>query len=213
MAALRGRTYNTGRSSLEISAAMVRELREKTNAGMMDCKQALQQTDGDMNKAVDLLRQKGLATAMKRAGKQASEGVVHAYIHGVGRMGVLVEVNCETDFAAKSQDFQEFVKNIAMQIAAANPLGITKEDVPQEFVERERAIYLAQAQESGKPANILDKMVDGKMRKFYQEAVLLEQAYIKEPDKTIQDYLNELIAKTGEKIIIRRFARFQLGSE
>jgi elongation factor Ts len=198
---------------LEISAAMVRELREKTNAGMMDCKQALQQTGGDMNKAIDLLRQKGLATAMKRAAKQASEGAVHAYIHGGGRMGVLVEVNCETDFAAKSQDFQEFVKNIAMQVAAANPLGITKEDVPQEFVERERAIYLAQAQESGKPANILDKMVDGKMRKFYQEAVLLEQAYIKEPDKTIQDYLNELIAKTGEKIIIRRFARFQLGSE
>jgi elongation factor Ts len=198
---------------LEISAAMVRELREKTNAGMMDCKQALQQTGGDMNKAVDLLRQKGLATAMKRAGKQASEGLVHAYIHGAGRMGVLVEVNCETDFAAKSQDFQEFVKNIAMQIAAANPLGITKEDIPQDILERERAIYLAQAQESGKPANILEKMVDGKMRKFYQEAVLLEQAYIKEPEKTIQDYLNELIAKTGEKIIIRRFARFQLGSE
>jgi elongation factor Ts len=198
---------------LEISAAMVRELREKTNAGMMDCKQALQQTDGDMNKAIDLLRQKGLATAMKRAAKQASEGAVHAYIHGGGRMGVLVEVNCETDFAAKSQDFQEFVKNIAMQVAAANPLGITKEDVPQEFVERERAIYLAQAQESGKPANILEKMVDGKMRKFYQESVLLEQAFIKEPDKTIQDCLNELIAKTGEKIVIRRFARFQLGSE
>jgi elongation factor Ts len=198
---------------LEISAAMVRELREKTNAGMMDCKQALQQTSGDMNKAVDLLRQKGLATAMKRAAKQASEGLVYAYIHGGGRMGVLVEVNCETDFAAKSEHFQEFVKNIAMQIAAANPLGITKEDVPQEVVERERAIYLAQAQESGKPANILEKMVDGKMRKFYQESVLLEQAYIKEPEKTIQDYLNELLAKTGEKIIIRRFARFQLGTE
>jgi elongation factor Ts len=198
---------------LEISAAMVRELREKTNAGMMDCKQALQQTGGDMNKAIDLLRQKGLATAMKRAGKEASEGLVHAYIHGGGRMGVLVEVNCETDFAAKSQDFQEFVKNIAMQIAAANPLGVTKEDVPQDVVERERAIYLAQARESGKPANILEKMVDGKLRKFYQEAVLLEQAYVKDPDKTIQDYLNELLAKTGEKIIIRRFVRFQLGAE
>jgi elongation factor Ts len=192
---------------------MVRELRDKTNAGMMDCKQALQQTDGDMNKAIDLLRQKGLATAMKRAGKEASEGVIHAYIHGGGRMGVLVEVNCETDFAAKSQDFQEFVKNIAMQIAAANPLGVTKEDVPQDVVERERAIYLAQAQESGKPANILDKMVEGKLRKFYQEVVLLEQTYVKDPDKTIQDYLNELLAKTGEKIIIRRFVRFQLGGE
>jgi elongation factor Ts len=192
---------------------MVRELRDKTNAGMMDCKQALQQTGGDMNKAIDLLRQKGLATAMKRAGKEASEGVIHAYIHGGGRMGVLVEVNCETDFAAKSQDFQEFVKNIAMQIAAANPLGVTKEDVPQDVVERERAIYLAQAQESGKPANILDKMVDGKLRKFYQEVVLLEQTYVKDPDKTIQDYLNELLAKTGEKIIIKRFVRFQLGGE
>jgi elongation factor Ts len=173
---------------LEISAGMVRELRDKTNAGMMDCKQALQQTGGDMNKAIDLLRQKGLATAMKRAGKEASEGVIHAYIHGGGRMGVLVEVNCETDFAAKSQDFQD-------------------------VVERERAIYLAQAQESGKPANILDKMVDGKLRKFYQEVVLLEQTYVKDPDKTIQDYLNELLAKTGEKIIIKRFVRFQLGGE
>jgi elongation factor Ts len=198
---------------LEISAGMVRELREKTNAGMMDCKQALQQTGGDMNKAIDLLRQKGLATAMKRAGKEASEGVVHAYIHAGGRMGVLVEVNCETDFAAKSQDFQEFVKNIAMQIAAANPLGVTKEDVPQDVIERERAIYLAQAQESGKPANILEKMVDGKLRKFFQEVVLLEQTYVKDPEKTIQDYLNELLAKTGEKIIIRRFVRFQLGGE
>jgi len=198
---------------LEISAGMVRELRDKTNAGMMDCKQALQQTDGDMNKAIDLLRQKGLATAMKRAGKEASEGIVHAYIHGGGRMGVLLEVNCETDFAAKSQDFQEFVKNVAMQIAAANPLGVTKEDVPQDVVERERAIYLAQAQESGKPANILEKMVDGKLRKFFQEVVLLEQTYVKDPDKTIQDYLNELLAKTGEKIIIRRFVRFQLGGE
>jgi elongation factor Ts len=198
---------------LEISAALVRELRDKTNAGMMDCKQALQQTGGDMNKAIDLLRQKGLATAMKRAGKEASEGTVHAYIHGGGRMGVLVEVNCETDFAGKSPDFLEFVKNIAMQIAAANPLGITKEDVPPEVIERERAIYLAQAQESGKPANILEKMVDGKLRKFYQEVVLLEQAYVKDPEKTIQDYLNELIAKTGEKVMIRRFVRFQLGVE
>lgn len=198
---------------MEITATMVRELREKTNAGMMDCKQALQETGGDMNKAVDLLRQKGLATAMKRAGKTASEGLVHAYIHAGGRMGVLVEVNCETDFAAKSQDFQEFVKNIAMHIAATNPLGISKEDVAQDVIERERSIYLAQAQESGKPANILEKMVDGKMRKYFQEVVLLEQAYVKDPDKTIQDYLNELIAKTGEKIIVRRFVRFQLGAE
>jgi len=198
---------------LEISAAMVRELREKTQAGMMDCKQALQDTQGDMNKAIDLLRQKGLATAIKRAGKQASEGLVHAYIHAGGRLGVLLEVNCETDFAAKSQDFQDFVRNVAMQIAAANPLGIVQEDIPQEVIDRERAIYAAQAKESGKPDNIIEKMVDGKMRKFFQESVLLEQSYIKDPDKTVQDYFNELLAKTGEKIIIRRFSRFQLGAE
>ena len=179
----------------------------------MDCKQALQDTQGDMNKAIDLLRQKGLATAMKRAGRQASEGLVHAYIHAGGRLGVLLEVNCETDFAAKSQDFQDFVRNVAMQIAAANPLGIVKEDVPQEIIDRERAIYAAQAKESGKPDNIIEKMVDGKMRKFFQESVLLEQSYIKDPDKTVQDYFNELLAKTGEKIIIRRFSRFQLGAE
>jgi len=198
---------------LEISAAMVRELREKTQAGMMDCKQALQDTQGNMNKAIDLLRQKGLATAMKRAGRQASEGLVHAYIHAGGRLGVLLEVNCETDFAAKSQDFQDFVRNVAMQIAAANPLGIVQEDIPQEVIDRERAIYAAQAKESGKPDNIIEKMVDGKMRKFFQESVLLEQSYIKDPDKTVQDYFNELLAKTGEKIIIRRFSRFQLGAE
>ena len=198
---------------MEISAAMVRELREKTHAGMMDCKQALQDTQGDMNKAIDLLRQKGLATAIKRAGKQASEGLVHAYIHAGGRLGVLLEVNCETDFAAKSQDFQDFVRNVAMQIAAANPLGIVQEDVPQEVIDRERAIYAAQAKESGKPDNIIEKMVDGKMRKFFQESVLLEQSYIKDPDKTVQDYFNELLAKTGEKILIRRFSRFQLGAE
>jgi len=139
--------------------------------------------------------------------------MVHAYIHAGGRLGVLLEVNCETDFAAKSQDFQEFVKNVAMQIAAANPLGIVKEDVPQEIIDRERAIYAAQAKESGKPDNIIEKMVDGKMRKFFQESVLLEQSYIKDPDKTVQDYFNELLAKTGEKIIIRRFSRFQLGAE
>jgi len=198
---------------LEITASMVRELREKTNVGMMDCKKALQDTGGDMDKAVDLLRQKGLAKAMKRAGREATEGMVHAYIHSGGRIGVLIEVNCETDFAGKSEDFQEFVKNVAMHIAAASPLGIQREDIPQEVVERERAIYMAQAAESGKPANIVEKMVEGKMRKFYEENLLLEQAYVREPDKTIQDYLNELTAKIGEKILIRRFARFQLGGE
>lgn len=198
---------------MEISAGMVRELRDKTNVGMMDCKKALQDTNGDIEKAVDLLRQKGLAKAMKRSGREASEGMVNAYVHAGGRIGVLVEVNCETDFAAKSEDFQEFVKNIAMHIAASAPLGIQREDIPQAAVERERAIYMAQARESGKPDNILEKMVEGKIRKFYEESVLLEQGYVKDPSKSIQDYLNELVAKIGEKIIIRRFARFQLGAD
>ena len=198
---------------MEITAAMVRDLREKTNVGMMDCKKALQDTGGDMEKAVDLLRQKGLAKAMKRSGREATEGMVHAYIHGGGKIGVLLEVNCETDFAGKSTDFIDFVKNVALHIAAANPLGIQREDVPQDVIDRERAIYMAQAKESGKPENILDKMVDGKMRKFYEEFVLMEQKYVKDPDKTIQDYLNELVAKIGEKIIVRRFTRYQLGAE
>ena len=198
---------------MDITAAMVRELREKTNVGMMDCKKALEENGGDMEKAVDYLRQKGLAKAMKRAGREAMEGAVHAYIHQGSRLGVLVEVNCETDFAAKSEDFQEFVKNIAMQIAAANPLGVQREDIPEELVQRERDICLAQAKESGKPAQFLDKMVEGKMRKFYEDAALMEQKYVKEPDKTIQDYLNELTAKIGEKIMVRRFTRFQLGAE
>lgn len=198
---------------MDISASMVRDLREKTGAGMMDCKKALQDTNGDMDKAMDLLRQKGLAKAMKRSGKEATEGMVHSYIHGAGRIGVLVEVNCETDFAAKSDDFVEFAKNIAMHIAASSPLGVQKEDIPQEVIERERAIFLAQARESGKPENILEKMVEGKLRKFYEEVVLMEQAYVKDPDKKIQDYLNELVAKIGEKIFIRRFVRYQLGGE
>jgi elongation factor Ts len=196
---------------LEISAATVKALRDKTNAGMMDCKKALQETGGDMEKAVDFLRQKGLAKALKRSGKEASEGMVHAYIHGGGRIGVLVEVNCETDFAAKSDDFVEFARNIAMHIAASNPLGVEKGDIPEDVVERERAIFMAQARETGKPEKILGQMVEGKLRKFYEEAVLLEQPYVKDPEKTIQDYLNELVAKIGEKIIIRRFARYQLG--
>ena len=196
---------------MEITATMVKDLRDKTNAGMMDCKKALQETNGDMEKALDFLRQKGLAKALKRSGREASEGMIHAYIHGGGRIGVLVEVNCETDFAAKSEDFIEFTKNIAMQIAAANPMGVQREDISEEIIQRERSIYMAQAKESGKPENILEKMVDGKMRKFYEEAVLLDQAYVKDQDKSIQDYLNELVAKIGEKIIIRRFARYQLG--
>lgn len=196
---------------MEITSGMVKELRERTNVGMMDCKKALQDSAGDMEKAIDLLRQKGLAKAMKRAGHEATDGLIHSYIHSGGKIGVLVEVNCETDFAAKSEDFAEFVRNVALQIAAANPLGVRSEDIPQDVVERERAIYMAQARESGKPENILEKMVDGKVRKFYEENALMDQKFIRDPEKTIKDYLNELIAKIGEKIEIRRFCRYQLG--
>lgn len=198
---------------MAVSLELVKELRAKTNAGMMDCKRALEETNGDIEKAIDILRQKGLATALKRAGKEAKEGVVQAYIHGGGRIGVLVEINCETDFAARSDAFQEFAKNIAMQIAATNPLGIEKEDIPQEIVEREKAIYEAQARESGKPEHIIDKIVEGKLKKFYSEAALMEQAFIRDTDKTVRDYLNELVAQIGEKVIIRRFTRYQLGEE
>ncbi|MGC9965949.1 MAG: translation elongation factor Ts [Syntrophobacteraceae bacterium] len=196
---------------MEITSKMVKELRERTSVGMMDCKKALLDSAGDMEKAVDLLRQKGLAKAMKRAGREATDGLIHSYIHSGGKIGVLVEVNCETDFAANSEDFGEFVRNIALQIAAANPLGVNPEDIPQDIVERERGIYMAQAAESGKPQNILEKMVDGKIRKFYEENALMQQKFIRDPDKTIQDYLNELIAKIGEKIQVRRFCRYQLG--
>ncbi len=196
---------------MEITSGMVKELRDRTNVGMMDCKKALQDASGHMEKAVDLLRQKGLARAMKRAGREAADGLIHSYIHSGGKIGVLVEVNCETDFAAKSEDFGEFVRNIALQIAATNPLGVNPEEIPRDIVERERAIYLAQAQESGKPQSIFEKIVDGKMRKFYEENSLMQQKYIRDPDKTIQDYLNELIAKIGEKIQVRRFCRYQLG--
>ncbi len=196
-----------------ISAAMVKELREKTGAGMMDCKQALADCGGDMEKAIDFLRKKGLATAAKRAGRATSEGTVQAYIHMGGKIGVLVEVDCETDFVAKTDDFKEFARNLAMHIAATNPVGITAEDVPEQVIEREREIYLAQARETGKPDHILEKIVDGKMKKFFKENCLLDQSYVKDPDKTIADYLNEMIARTGEKITIKRFARFQIGAE
>jgi len=192
---------------------MIKELRDKTNAGMMDCKKALTETGGDMEKAIDLLRQKGLAVAQKRAGRATSEGVVHAYIHAGGKIGVMVEVNCETDFVAKTDAFQEFAKDIAMHIAATNPVAIRREDVPAELVEREKAIYTQQAIDSGKPEHIAEKIVSGRMEKFFGETCLLEQKFVKNPDLTIQDLLNDLIAKMGENISIRRFARFQVGEE
>lgn len=196
-----------------ISAAMVKELREKSGAGIMDCKQALTENDGDMEKAVDFLRKKGLATAAKRAGRATSEGVVQSYIHMGGKIGVMVEVNCETDFVAKTDDFMEFARNLAMHIAATNPVGITAEDVPADVIDRERAIYREQALEMGKPEKMIDKIVDGKLNKFFKESCLMDQPFVRDPDKTITDYLNEVIAKTGEKVTIKRFARFQVGTE
>jgi elongation factor Ts len=195
----------------DISAALVKELREKTGAGIMDCKEALGQADGDMEKAVDFLRKKGLATAQKRAGRSASEGVIQSYIHMGGKIGVMVEVNCETDFVAKNSDFQEFARNIAMHIAATSPAGIVPEDVPADVVAKERDIYRAQALEMGKPEAVVDKIVQGKLDKFIKDSCLLNQAYVKNPEMSISDYLNEMIGKTGEKITIRRFARYQLG--
>jgi len=199
---------------VNISAAMVKELREKTNAGMMDCKKALTETDGDMEKAVDLLRQKGLAVAAKRADRATSEGIVGTYIHAGGKLGVMVEVGCETDFVAKNEDFVAFAKDIAMHIAAANPVAVTREGISEDILEREKAIYIQQAIESGKPENIAEKMVAGKMEKFIKEIALLDQIYVKDPDGklTVQDMLNELIAKMGENISIKRFARFQVGA-
>ena len=196
-----------------ISATMVKQLREKSGAGMMDCKQALVECDADIDKAIDFLRKKGLATAQKRAGRAMTEGTIQSYIHMGGKLGVLVEVNCETDFVAKNEDFIQFAKNIAMHIAATNPLGVRAEDVPEETVQRERDIYTAQALETGKPENVIAKIVDGKMNKFFKENCLLNQPYVRDPDLAVEDVLNELIAKIGENITIRRFVRFQTGED
>jgi elongation factor Ts len=195
----------------EITAAMVKQLRDKTGSGMMDCKKALAENSGDMEKAIDFLRKKGLATAAKRAGRATTEGVVQPYVHTGGKLGVMVEVNCETDFVAKSEDFQEFAKNVAMHIAATNPIGISPEDVPAETLAREKDIYMDQARQTGKPENVIEKIVEGKMNKFLKENCLMNQAYVRNPDITIADLLNELIAKIGENISIKRFVRFQIG--
>lgn len=196
---------------MKITSQMVKELRDKTNAGMMDCKKALGETDGDMEKAVDLLRQKGLAVAAKRADRATSEGVVDCYIHAGGKLGVMVEVGCETDFVAKTDDFKAFARDIAMHVAAVNPVAISREDIPADLIEREKAIYVKQAQDSGKPENIIEKIVTGKIEKYISEICLMEQKFVKNPDLTVQDLLNELIAKMGENISIKRFARFQVG--
>ena len=195
----------------EITSQMVKELREKTNAGMMDCKKALTETGGDMEKAVDLLRQKGLAVAAKRSGKEANEGVIESYIHAGGKLGVLVEVVCETDFVAKTDDFKAFAKDIAMHIAATNPVAISRDDVPPELLQREKDIYIKQAMDSGKPQNIAEKMVTGRMEKYLAEVCLLEQKFVKNDKLSIQDLLNELIVKMGENISVRKFTRYQIG--
>jgi len=196
---------------MNITSQMVKDLRDKTGAGMMDCKKALSENAGDMEKAIDFLRQKGLAVAAKRAGRATSEGVIEAYIHAGGNLGVMVELNCETDFVAKTDAFREFARDVAMHVAAANPVSLSRDDVPADIVERERQIYVQQALDSGKPANIVEKMVVGKIDRYLSEICLLEQQFVKNPEKSIQDMLTELIGKMGENVSIRRFARFQVG--
>ena len=196
---------------MDITADTVKKLREKTGVGLMDCKEALKHTNGDIEKAVDFLRERGLAKMAKRMGRVASEGSIASYIHTGGKVGAMVEINCETDFVAKTDQFQNFVKDVAMQITASNPLYVKREDIPQEHLDREKAIYRNQALESGKPEKIVDKIAEGKLEKFYQEVCLVEQSFIKNPDLTIKDLLEELLVKTGEKIVINRFVRFQLG--
>ncbi|MGD9825563.1 translation elongation factor Ts [Desulfobacter sp.] len=195
----------------EITAQMVKELRGATGSGIMDCKRVLAEADGDLDKAIDLLRKKGLAKAAKRAGRSTSEGIIYSYIHTGAKLGVLLEVNCESDFVAKTEDFSNFAKDIAMHIAAANPAGLVPEDVDPSVIEKEREIYRAQMLEEGKPENIIDKIVDGKVEKFYKDVCLLSQQYIKDSQKTVEDVLKETIGKIGENIQIKRFARFQIG--
>ncbi|MBE5780758.1 MAG: translation elongation factor Ts [Clostridiales bacterium] len=196
---------------MAITASAVKELRERTGAGMMDCKRALTEADGNMDKAIELLREKGLAAAAKKAGRIAAEGIVDSYIHMGGRIGVLVEVNCETDFVAKTDNFKSLVKDIAMQIAAANPQYVSKEEVPADVVEKEKEILRAQALNEGKPEKIVERMVEGRIQKYYKEVCLLEQAFVKDSDKTVGGMITEAIAAIGEKISVRRFVRYEMG--
>ena len=196
---------------MEISASSVKELREKTGAGMMDCKKALGECGGDVQKAIDYLRQKGLAAAAKKADRVAADGAVGAYVHPGGKIGVLVEINCETDFVARTAEFQMLVKDIAMQVAAANPQYVRREEVSPQDLDKEKSIYRQQALETGKPEKVVDKIVDGKIERFYSEVCLLEQAFIKDPDKKVAQVVNDAIARLGENIQVRRFARYHLG--
>jgi elongation factor Ts len=196
---------------MEVNATLVRELREKTGAGIMDCKRALAETGGDLDNAVNYLRQKGLAAAAKKADRVAADGAVGAYVHPGGKIGVLVEINCETDFVARTTEFQALLKDIAMQIAAANPRYVRRQDVSADEIEEERGIYRRQALESGKPEQVVEKIVEGKMERFYSEVCLLEQSFIKDPDQKVADIVNDVVARLKEKIEVRRFARYQLG--
>ncbi len=196
---------------MAIAASEVKKLRDRTGQGMMDCKRALEEAGGDMDAAIEVLRKKGLATAEKKAVRSTAEGRVHAYIHHNGKVGVLAEINCETDFVAKNEQFQAFMNDICLHICASSPLAVSREDVPEAVVEKERAFLREQAAESGKPEDIVEKIVEGRLSKWYAERVLLEQPFVRDPDRTVQDVLVETIAKTGENIVIKRFARFQVG--
>jgi len=198
---------------MSVSASEVKKLRDMTGAGMMDCKAALIETKGNMEEAVDYLRKKGIASAQKRGGREAKEGVIMAYIHPGSRLGVLVEVNCETDFVGKTEDFKEMAKNIAMQIAATNPVAVDRENIPKDVIEKEMEIYKTQADDGKKPTNIVERIVQGKLDKYYQEVVLMEQSYVKDPNKTVKEYVMEVSGKLGENMSIRRFVRYQLGEE
>lgn len=198
---------------MSISPQLVKELRERTGTGMMDCKKALQETGGNIEKAIQFLREKGLSAASKRAGKAAKEGCVFSYIHPGSKLGVMLEINCETDFVARTEDFQELGKNLAMQVAATSPEVVRREELPEESVGREREIFRKQALSAGKPEKVLDKIVEGKLEKFYHEACLLEQPFIRNDKETVEDQVKATIAKLGENIVVRRFARFQLGEE
>jgi elongation factor Ts len=198
---------------MDIDASAVKDLRQKTGAGIMDCKRALKEAQGNVDKAIEFLRKKGLAKAAKRTGRSAHEGLVESYIHPGGRIGVLVEVNCETDFVARTQEFKDFVRDISMHIAAANPQYLTRENVPEEVIQKEKDILKVQTLEMGKPEKVVDRIVEGRMEKFFSEVCLLEQAYVKDLDVTVEELLNSLMGKIGERISVRRFTRYQLGEE
>ncbi len=197
--------------SSTVSMTQVKELRERTGAGIVNCKKALAENDSDIEKAIDFLREKGLAAAAKKAGRAAEQGVVGSYIHGGGKIGVLVEINCETDFVARTEEFQQLLKDVAMQVAAASPRCVRREEVSEAERERERTVYRVQAEESGKPANIIEKIVEGKLEKFYSEACLLEQTFIRDSSKTVEQVVRNAVTRTGENIVVHRFARFQIG--